>query len=84
MCSVPIEVAAAERARVLAELSDALDRAHWVVAELRVRPDQRAEAEELYLRIEAAKLVVQALRLGRSLNVREENEPEWIDPLLWR
>src|SRR6478672_10489876 len=76
VCSVPTEVPAAERARWLAELSEALDQAHRILVELRPSLDRRSEALELFLRIEAARLEVQSLRLSRSLNPRSQNEPE--------
>jgi hypothetical protein len=83
VCSVPTEVPAAERARWLAELSEALNAARRLIAEMALAGDRGAEAQELYLRIEAARLEVQSLRLSRSLNPREENEPKRIDFAPW-
>ena len=83
MVSVPTEVPAAERARWLAELSDALNVAHELVITLNCHGDRRAETRELYLRIEAARFEVQSLRLSRSLSPREANRPEWIDSPPW-
>ena len=76
MCSVPIEVPAAQRALWLAELSEALDCARRLLIELDIPSHRRAEARELYLRIEAARFEVQALRLSRSLNPRPDNGPD--------
>lgn len=76
MCSVPTKVPAAERARWLAELSEALDQAHQVLAHLDLPVDRRAEAVELLTRIGAARFEAQSLRLSRSLNPRDQNDPE--------
>ena len=76
MCSVPTQVPAAARARWLAEISEALDEAHQALVKLQVPSDRRAEALELFARIEAAKLEVQSLRLSRSLNPRNEDGPK--------
>src|SRR5439155_12175539 len=82
--SLPTEVPAAERSRWLAELSESLDAAHKLVRALEVTGDQRAQALELYLRIEAARLEVQSLRLSRSLQPRQDTGPEWIESPPWR
>ena len=76
MCSVPTEVPATERARWLAELSEALDNAHQILMQLVLPTDRRADAIDLFLRIQAAKLEVQSLRLSRSLNPRNQNDPK--------
>jgi hypothetical protein len=76
MCSVPIEVPPADRARWLAELAQALDEAQRLFRQLDVRTIPRADAFELYMRIEAARLEVQSLRLSRSLRERAEMSPQ--------
>jgi len=78
MCSVPTEVPSAERARWLAELAQALDDAQRLLHQLDLRMVPRAEAFELYMRIEAARLEVQSLRLSRSLRQRAELPPQWM------
>lgn len=83
MCSVPTEVPPAERARWLAELSHALNDAHDLVVGLELRGEQRADALELYLRIEAARLEVQSLRLSRSVQPRQEPSPKWTGLQPW-
>ena len=83
MVRVPTEVPAVERARWLAELSDALNAAHELVITLNCHGERRAEARELYLRIEAARFEVQSLRLSRSLSQRDAKGPEWFDPPPW-
>jgi hypothetical protein len=84
VCSVPTEVPPAERARWLAELSDALNDAHDLVVGLELRGEQRADALELYLRIEAARLEVQSLRLSRSVQPRHEATPKWMGSQPWQ
>jgi hypothetical protein len=76
MCSVPIEVPPADRARWLAELAQALDEAQRLFRQLDMRTIPRADAFELYMRIEAARLEVQSLRLSRSLRERAEMSPQ--------
>jgi hypothetical protein len=83
VCSVPTEVPAAERARWLSELSEALNEAHRLLTSMALPRDCQAEARELYLRIEAARLEVQSLRLSRSLNPREQDDPERINSPPW-
>ena len=79
VCSVPGEASAVERARWLAELSDALDGAARVLVALELSAEQLNAARDLYLRIEAARIEVQALRLSRSLRPREDNDPKRIE-----
>ena len=83
MCSVRREVPAAERARWLAELSQALTEAHQLLIGMDLPRERDSEARELYLRIEAARLEVQSLRLSRSLKPREANYPKRIDFAPW-
>jgi len=79
---VPIEASAAQRARWLGELAEALmDAQHltWRIGSATANP----EAMELYGRIEAAFSEVQALRLGRRTFPNHEHDPEWTDILPW-
>ena len=84
MCSVPTEVPAGGRARWLHELSVALNGARDVLQRLQLTDCQRVEASELFLRIEAARLEGESLRLSRSVTPREEIHPDWtgFDPWL--
>ena len=83
VCGVPTEVPAAERARWLAELSEALTEANRLLASM--DPGARhPELRELFLRIEAARLEIQSLRLSRSLNPREEDSPKRIELPPWQ
>lgn len=83
MWSVPTELPAADRLRWLAELADTLNQAHHLLIGLDLHEQSRAEAHELYLRIEAARFEVQSLRLSRSVNPRENESPEWAEFIPW-
>ena len=39
---------------------------------------------ELYLRVEAARLEVQALQLGRRYQMIDDSDPEWTEQLPWK
>lgn len=83
MCSVPTKGPAADRAQWLAELAEALNAAHELLQNSPFADVERATANELYLRIEGARLEVQSLRLSRSLNPRKEVHPKWIESGAW-
>jgi hypothetical protein len=83
MYSVPIQAPAAERARWLAELAEALARAQRILGVFNFEGSRQAEARELYLRIEAARHEVHSLRLSRSLHPRSEQSPERIETSAW-
>lgn len=70
MCSVPTDVPAAERARWLANISEALDAARDALVVLDLKTEERELGRELYLSIEAARLEVRSLRLSRSIRPR--------------
>jgi hypothetical protein len=74
---------AAERARWLAELAAALDDARRVVKELGA-DDGEIGVVELYARIEAVRLEVQAIRLKRSCAPYREYDPEWTKDIPWK
>lgn len=77
MVQVPGEEPAAQRARWLAELSEALDEARRLIKRLGAAEGQ-LESVELYARIEAVRLEIEAIRLGRRYASREEADPKWI------
>ena len=83
MDRVPNEDTAARRARWLAEVAEALDEARHVVKELGAERG-RLEAVELYARIEAARLQVQALRIRRSYDGASNSGPEWMKDIPWK
>jgi hypothetical protein len=70
MCSVPIDNPAAENARWLAEISEALEAAQDTLVGLEAQLEDRRLASELYQRIEAARFEVRSLRLSRSITGR--------------
>jgi hypothetical protein len=84
MCSVPTKVPAADRARWLSELADALDQAHRVLFELDLDEDSVPCARDLHVRVEAARLQVQMLMLSRSIARSKETGPDWTNLLPWR
>jgi hypothetical protein len=77
MVQVPGEGPAAQRARWLAELSEALDEARYLMKALGAA-EGRLESIELYARIEAVRLEIEAIRLGRRYASRDEFDPKWI------
>jgi hypothetical protein len=74
---------AAERARWLAELSDALDEAQRLLLRRGVSGADSRQGIALYLRIEGARFAVQSLRLRRSTGPSDVSDPKWTDPLPW-
>ena len=83
MSQVPTEVSAAERARWLAELADAIEQAQRLVWNLGMAHGRSGEALDLYARLEAARAEVQALRLSRTSERRESFDPNWSEMLPW-
>ena len=77
-------MSAAARAQWLAELSEALEQAHKLMWKLGIGDGGGPAAMELYLRVEAARLEVQALRLGRRDRLTDESNPEWTDSSPWK
>jgi hypothetical protein len=74
---------AAQRAHWLAELAGALDDARHLVKELGAE-EGRIEVVEIYARIEAVRLEVQAMRLRRTYGGGEEFGPEWTKDIPWK
>jgi hypothetical protein len=74
----------AARAQWLAELSDALEEAHDLMWKLGIGDGGGPAAMELYLRLEAARLEVQALRLGRRHHLAEEIDPKSTESSPWK
>jgi hypothetical protein len=72
--SVPNEIAAAARARWLAELSAALDAALGLLPELILVSDERSEIVELYARLEALRRQAMSLR---SCPSEAQFNPDW-------
>jgi hypothetical protein len=80
---VPNEHPAANRARWLAELAEALDEASVLVRELGSSADA-ADTAELYARIEAVRVQVEAMRVSRRSGGGADFGPEWSKDLPWR
>jgi len=74
---------AAQRARWLAELAEALDEARGLVWQLGME-EARIEAIDVAARIEAASSEVQALRLMSSAGGGHDFDPEWTNNIPWR
>ena len=83
MVRVPNEEVAARRSRWLAELAAALDDARRVTKTLGA-DDGRIEAVELYARIEAVRLEIQAMRLSRLSGGGVNLHPEWTKDIPWK
>ena len=84
MDRVPADLSGAARAQWLAELSQALDEAHDLMWKLGIGDGGGPAAMELYLRVEAARLEVRALRLGRRYQTMDDINPKWSDQLPWK
>jgi hypothetical protein len=74
---MPIEVSAAERARWLAELADALEQAERLVWSLGDLPRSDPEMVDLYGSLDAARAEVQALRVKRIATAPADLHPFW-------
>ena len=83
MRRMPSDVPPAERARWLAELAEAIDQAQKVAWRLGGAEGNNPEAKELYGRLEAARVEVDALRRGGFRAVEHKNDPDWLKQLLW-
>jgi hypothetical protein len=77
MRRVPGEGRATERARWLAELSESLDEAQRLLLRCGIGMSDGPLGSELHLRIEGARLAVQALRLRPMGAFTEVTGPEW-------
>ena len=77
------QAAAAERARWLAELAQAIDRAQRLARTLARSERDAAEANELKGRLEAIRIEVEELRRGHRLILRREIDPKWTGLLPW-
>jgi hypothetical protein len=83
MVQVSGEGPAAQRAQWLAELAEALDEARRLMKRLGAAEGQ-LESIELYARIEAVRLEIEAIRLGRRYMARDAFDPEWIGLPPWQ
>jgi hypothetical protein len=83
MVGVPNAESAAQRARWLAELADALDEARDLVRQLGIE-EGRIDAIDVSARIEAVRNEVQTMRLMRSSGGGRDFNPEWTKNIPWR
>jgi hypothetical protein len=79
---MPNEDSAAQRARWLGELAEALDEARQVIKQLG-GAEAGVETVDLCARIEAVKLEVQTMRVKRS-GGGGDFSPEWTKGIPWR
>ena len=84
MIRVPGGPSEAERARWLADLSEALEDAQQLLQRLGISATDNPLAMELYLRIEGARFEIQALRLSGSSDWLEISSPKRSQKLPWR
>jgi hypothetical protein len=82
MCSIPVEVPAAARARWLAEVAETLEQAESLLNRLSHSGRHAALITELEMRLEAAKGEVESLR-GRRQPCAESG-PTWTNLPPWR
>lgn len=83
MRRVPTDYTAADRARWLAEVAEALEQAQRLAWQLGSGQKDNAQALDLYFCIEAARLEVQSLRVSRIGQARAEHDPDWSGSPLW-
>ena len=76
------ESKAVQRARWLAELAQAIDGAKRLARTLAASAQDKAEAIELFERLEAVELEVDALRRGDH-NLRRQIDPKWTSLVPW-
>jgi hypothetical protein len=79
---VPIETAAAERARWLAELAQTLDQAQQLISELGSVRGSSSAALDLSARVEAARAEVRSLRI-RIADLSGQSRREWSKNIPW-
>jgi hypothetical protein len=78
----PDQVVALERARWLAELTQAIAEAQKLAWRLGVAEGDSEEARELYARLEAVRNEVDALRFDGWSSVRREIDTAWLESLI--
>ena len=77
------QTTAAERARWLAELAEAIDGAKRLARTIAASDRAAAEARELFSRLEAVEIEVEALRRGGRNNMRRQIDPKWTSLVPW-
>ena len=77
------EFTAAERARWLAELSQALEEAQKLASDLGLQHMHIPKAAELCARLAAARAQVKGLRLSRAEDAAEHQGSKWTNHPIW-
>jgi hypothetical protein len=80
---VPTDVSAAERARWLAELAQALEKAQGLVTRLAVAGRRKSEVLDVCARLEAVRAEVQSLRRSRTSESVANIDLNWSKQLPW-
>lgn len=78
---VPTDVTAADRARWLGELSDALEEAQRLVWRMGMADRLHSDTLDLLARLESAHAEARSLRLGRVGAIMPP--PDWASPAPW-
>src|SRR3954469_5193384 len=81
VCSIPVEVPAATRARWLAEVAEALVQADGLLRRLKLSGRHAVMVAELALRIEVATREVERLRI--SVEPGSQSRPPWTNLPPW-
>jgi hypothetical protein len=74
---VPFNLSRDEEARWLAKLAEAVAQAQKVVWQIGVSEGDSAEAKDLYVRLEAVRAEVEALRRGPAAAPKQETRSYW-------
>ena len=77
------QLAAAQRARWLAELAEAIDGAKRLARTLAVSRHEEAEARDLFARLVAVELEVEVLRRVPRNDMRSQIDPKWTSFVPW-
>lgn len=83
MVRVPTDVTAAQRARWLAELSDALENAQELLRDLLPGDACDADALDLCARLETALAEARSLQFGRPKKGQPRLHPQWSNLVPW-
>jgi hypothetical protein len=81
VCSTPVEIPAAARARWLAEVAEMLGQAEGLLGRLSFAAQDVPLMKELELRIASAKREIESLRTSRP--PRADSGPKWSDLHPW-
>ena len=80
---VPTEVTAAERARWLADLSEALDAAQELIWRMGASLLEEGDALDLWATLEGARAEARALRFARAGQRLRQHDPQWTNHSVW-